>query len=71
MKIGFLIDPLENLVLAKDTSIAMMLEAINTGYQVFTFSAEGLIAEGGNVFAYMDEITINNSEQWYSIAKTE
>ena len=45
MKIAFLVDPVASLNPKKDSSIAMMREAVGRGHAVFAFELRDLVAD--------------------------
>lgn len=51
MRIAFLMDPIERVLVDKDTTFALMLEAQARGHEVFTLGPADLRAEDGTVYA--------------------
>lgn len=60
-KIAFIIDPLEKLKPASDSSLKMMAESVNRGYETYTCQPHDLFLDGGKVFASLTEF--DNTEQ--------
>jgi glutathione synthase len=51
LRIGFLIDPIETLIVGHDTSLAFMLECQRRGHEVHYFEQKHLEYRDGNVYA--------------------
>ena len=51
MRLLFIVDPLERLELAGDTTYALMLEAVSRGHEVWTCQPEHLSLEHDDVVA--------------------
>ena len=60
MKVGFVVDPLDQLKPYKDSSIAMMREATRRGHEIHAFEAremsvsEGAAVNAGDVLAIVE-----------------
>jgi len=68
MKIAFIIDPMDQLKIAKDSSIALMKEASRRGHQIFSILQNELAYEAGTVFALSRELKFYWEESnWYRI----
>jgi hypothetical protein len=66
MKIAFLTDPLSQFKTYKDSTFAMMREAVRRGYTVYAFGPADMALEGGKVIASISKITLTgDSEDWY------
>ncbi len=70
IKVGFIVDPLDSLCPAKDTSIALMIEVANIGGRVFTADFNDLVVKDRVVYGIMNEIRIHEDRKWYSIIRT-
>ncbi len=62
MKLLFILDPLDRLMLAGDTSYALMLEAVARGHQVFTCLVEHLGLEGADAVALASATAVVDAE---------
>lgn len=66
MKIAFLTDPLSQFKTYKDSTFAMMREAVRRGYTVYAFGPADMALENGKVVANISRITLTgDSEDWY------
>lgn len=66
MKLGFVLDPLDQINPKKDSSYAMMVEAAQRGHAIYTMQQKELALEQGQVIARMLPLDINkNSAAWY------
>jgi glutathione synthase len=70
LEIGFIVDPLDKLKPAKDTSIALMKEVAKRGGRVFAGEIGDLLVEDQKVFAWMHELELYDEDNWYSINRT-
>lgn len=68
LKLLFVADPLETFKAYKDTSLAMMHAAHQDGHQVFHASAHTLCAKHHEIYAFCQEITVQQSQTpWYKV----
>jgi len=66
MKIAFVLDPLESIKTYKDSSYAMMREAVSRGHVLAVLQQEDVIWSGGAVVGYARDLTLTGDEQdWY------
>jgi glutathione synthase len=65
MKLAFIVDPLEALNPAKDSSIAMMRAATARGHEIYTILRDGLSCRDGQVGASAMPITLTDGAIWY------
>ncbi|WP_164707718.1 glutathione synthase [Bathymodiolus thermophilus thioautotrophic gill symbiont] len=66
MKIAILMDDIANINPKKDSSLAMMLEAVRRGWEVWTFDTTDLFADKSGVYANTSQTTvIDNLEHWF------
>jgi glutathione synthase len=67
MKIAFLADPLSGFKIYKDSTFAMMREAVRRGHQIYAFEQRHMVLEQGVVTADVVEITLTGDpDDWYS-----
>jgi glutathione synthase len=66
MKIAFLIDPIQSLKPAKDSSIEMMRAAQERGHEVWALSAHSLTLLSGKVCAIATPIALTGKTDWYN-----
>ena len=62
LSIGFLMDPLERLLIHHDSTFALMLEAQARGHRVFSFEQRHLSATGAGARARMREVRVAREE---------
>jgi glutathione synthase len=66
MKIAFILDPLDSIKTYKDSSFAMMREAVARGYRIFSIQQEELLWREGRVCAYTRELKLTgDAHHWY------
>ena len=67
MKIAFIVDPLDEFKLYKDSTYAMMREAAQRGHELYAFHPEDLAWMKGAVSAYAGRIHLTGQEDdaWY------
>jgi glutathione synthase len=66
MKIAVLMDDIANINPKKDTSLAMMLEAMHRGWKVWTFDTTDLFADKRGVYACTSQTSVtDNLEHWF------
>jgi glutathione synthase len=66
MKIAFILDPLDSIQTYKDTSFAMMREAVARGHIVFSIQQEELLWRGGRVCAHARALELTgDAHHWY------
>ncbi len=58
MKLGVIMDPIENITIKKDTSFELMITAQRTGWDVYYIKPDDIYAELGEVYANLQEITL-------------
>jgi glutathione synthase len=72
MKIAFLADPLSGFKTYKDSTFAMMREAVKRGHAVYAFEQRHMFLENGLVHADVAEITLTGElDDWYRAAPSE
>ena len=68
MKIAFLTDPLSQFKIYKDTTFAMMREAVKRGHSIYAFGPEHMALESGVVVAQISQVILTGeSEDWYRL----
>lgn len=66
MKILFILDPLDSIKTYKDTSYAMMQEAVARGHQLGVMQQEDLIWKSGHVISYTQSLELTgDAASWY------
>jgi len=66
MRCGVIMDPIERIKPAKDTTLGLLLEAQNRGYQLQYFTPEDLLMYQGHLTAYSTPIQVmDNDKHWY------
>jgi glutathione synthase len=69
MKIAFLADPLSGFKIYKDSTFAMMREAVRRGHRIFAFEQRHMALEDGIVTADVAEITLTGDpDEWYRVS---
>ncbi|MFT6834352.1 MAG: glutathione synthase [Francisellaceae bacterium] len=72
MKILFIIDPIENLIAYKDTTVMMMQETSRRGWETYISTLDEMLIHDGNAYTYSTPVTPNNDpKNWYELGKTE
>lgn len=67
MKIAFILDPLEDINIHKDSSFAMMREASGRGHRLYVVHQEDIVLEGGSIRVSAREIFLTGIETgWYT-----
>ena len=60
-------DPIESINFKKDSSLAMLLEAQQRGYEIFYMQQEDLFLQDQNACANMTTLSVdNNPQQWFN-----
>jgi glutathione synthase len=67
MKLAFIVDPLDEFKLYKDSTYAMMREAAQRGHELYAFHPEDLAWTKGRITAYAGRIHLTGQEDaaWY------
>ena len=69
MKIAFLADPLAGFKTVKDSTFAMMREAVRRGHTVYAFEQGDMALDEGIVSARIAHITLTgHADDWYVAA---
>ena len=65
-------DPIEDIKVAKDTSLAMMLAAQKRGWELWYFKREDLSMRDGVPATYMQSAKVyDDSDHWYELGAIE
>lgn len=73
LKLGVIMDPLDSINIKKDSTYAMIKEALSRGWQVLCCTPHYLYVDNSIPYGLFTEITINNSTlstSWYNIITT-
>jgi glutathione synthase len=69
MKLAFILDPLESLKTAKDTSLAIMREAARRGHELFVAEQDGLILRSGTAMMEAAGFEFSGEKSWFSLGE--
>jgi glutathione synthase len=69
MKLAFILDPLESLKTAKDTSLAIMREAARRGHALFVAEQDGLILRSGTAMMEAASFEFSEEKSWFSLGE--
>lgn len=70
MKIAFVLDPLDSIKTYKDSSYAMMREAVTRGHTLASLQQEDLVLRDGKVLGYARDLALtDNAKQWYQVGE--
>ncbi|OUS27511.1 glutathione synthase [Thalassotalea sp. 42_200_T64] len=68
LKLGIVMDPITTVKVAKDSSMAMMLEAQKRGYEIYYMEMQDLYLDQGECRANAAKITVfDDSDKWYEL----
>lgn len=67
MKLAFILDPLDSLKTAKDTSLAIMREAAARGHELFVAEQDDLILHSGTALIQAAEFQFKEGPAWFSL----
>ena len=71
LKVGVVMDPIENINVAKDSSLAMMLEAQSRGHELYYMQMDDLYLLDGQARASASRVSVfDDASHWYDIEKT-
>lgn len=74
LKVGIVMDPIENIKPHKDSSFAMLLEAQRRGHQLYYMQPEDLFLKNGEAFATTSELKVWDkpiTEQFYGFGSSK
>jgi glutathione synthase len=70
MRLAFILDPLDSIKTYKDTSYAMMQEAVARGYRLSVMRQEDLVWESGQLSCYAQDLELTgNGKDWYRVTE--
>ncbi|MES2205214.1 MAG: glutathione synthase [Pseudomonadota bacterium] len=73
MRIAILADALDQFKIYKDSTFAIMKEAAQRGYEIFTFELSDMVCEGGKVAANIRKVHMLDAAlypKWYELEKS-
>ncbi len=62
LQIGFIMDPMEKILLKWDTSIAFMMEARNRGHRIFYIEPDNLFLSDNTLYAEVREVAVSRKK---------
>jgi glutathione synthase len=69
MKLLFIADPLASFKIHKDSTYAMMVEAVQRGHELYFVVQEGLMWKGGHVVGECCQLTLTGKQElWFHLA---
>lgn len=72
IKLGVVMDPISSVKVQKDSSMAMMLEAQQRGYELFYIEMKDLYINQGQARASVQPVTVyDNAEHWYELEEVQ
>jgi len=72
IRLGVVMDPIEHIKPAKDTSLAMLLEAQRRGYELLYMTQSDLFVEGGRLHGRMRPLEVaDDPEHWFRLGEPE
>lgn len=72
MKIGIIMDPIQQINITKDSTFAMLLAAQSLGWDIYYMELSDLFISGNRPGAKMCSLTVaDDTRQWFTITKTE
>jgi len=70
MRLAFILDPLDSIKTYKDTSYAMMQEAVARGHRLTVMRQEDLVWENGQVVCFAQDLELTgNDKDWYRVTE--
>jgi glutathione synthase len=71
MKLAFIMDPIEEMNIERDSTFAIMLASLKRGYEVWYAEPENMWAENDKVFANMTNVSVERNNPHYTKISTE
>jgi glutathione synthase len=69
IKLGVVMDPISQVKVAKDSSMAMMLEAQSRGYELYYIEMKDLYLDQGRCFATTHKVKVfDDASHWYELS---
>ena len=70
MRLAFILDPLDSIKTYKDTSYAMMQEAVSRGHRLVAMRQEDVVWENGQVICFAQDLELTgNDKDWYRVTE--
>ena len=71
-KLAVIMDPIESINPAKDSSLAMMLEAQNRGWKIYYAELHDIYLEDGKAFGRLSSLKVkDDTKNWFTLGATE
>ena len=68
MKLGIIMDPIQDIKISKDSSFAMLLAAQSFGWNIYYMEMDDLFLADSKPFARMQELDVqDNPQSWFSV----
>ncbi|MFT4887783.1 MAG: glutathione synthase [Pseudohongiellaceae bacterium] len=72
VKLGVVMDPIESIVVKKDTTLAMLLAAQRQGWELFYMQQSDLYLDQGSAHGIMSPIVVKDDESdWYTLGSED
>jgi len=72
IKLGIVMDPISQVNVTKDSSMAMMLEAQKRGYEIYYMEMKDLYLDQGQARANTQQISVfDDTKHWYELSETQ
>ena len=72
MKFAIILDPLESIKTYKDTTYAIMREAVQRGHALFVMAQQDVVLQGGNVLAFARQLELLEDRlPWYVLGDSQ
>ncbi|MDX5327894.1 MAG: glutathione synthase, partial [Marinobacter sp.] len=72
VRLGIVMDPIEDISFKKDSSLAMLLAAQNRGWQIEYMEQHDLYLAGGQARAHTRDLTVHmDPENWFSFGASQ
>ncbi|WP_392562589.1 glutathione synthase [Orbus sturtevantii] len=72
IKLGIVMDPINQINIKKDTSFAMLHEAQKRGYQLYYMEMNDLFLNGGEAYATTRNLTVSDNKQhWFDFSNEQ
>ncbi|TNC80325.1 MAG: glutathione synthase [Oleiphilus sp.] len=69
IKLGIVMDPIDQINIRKDSSFAMLLAAQKRGYELYYMELSDLYLDNGNARARMRQVSVErNTDMWFSLS---
>jgi len=70
IRLGIIMDPIESIKFSKDSSLAMLQEAANRGWQLNYMQMEDLFLQDGVALAHIQALEVrDNPDNWFSLGE--